>query len=229
MVVISGSDRRLARNRLTPDEVQTVDFPSSRLGRRGFDEEHVRAFCSQVERELMLLRNERTTLTDEVQRLRRRVLGQDGDEAGSGWQEDAHVHAARILSTAQQTADRCVAHAQEYSRQLSDDAQRRRDEILAEARSQAVRMLEQAHGAASRAAEAALATPETPPRPERRELEAELAYLRRFSHAYRVHLQAYLETLVGDEGEPEPAETAPPAACPGPPYRLHPQPQPLTG
>jgi DivIVA domain-containing protein len=229
MVLISGNESRVARNRLTPDAVQAVDFPSSRLGRRGLDEEHVRAFCGQVERELVLLRNERTMLTDEVQRLRRRVLGQDGDEAGPGSPEDAHVHAARILSTAQQTADRCVTHAQQYSRRLSDDALRRRDEILAGARSQAVQMLEKAHGAASRAAEAALATPENPPVPEPRELEAELAYLRRFSDAYRAHLQAYLETLVSDEGEPEPVEPAPPAACSWPPYRLQPQPQPLTG
>jgi DivIVA domain-containing protein len=229
MVVISGSDRKLACNRLTPDEVQAVAFPSSRLGRRGFDEEHVRAFCAQVERELMRLRNERTTLTDEVQRLRRRVLGQDGDEAVTGCPEDAHLQAARILSTAQQTADRCVAHAQEYSRQLSDNALRRRDEILAEARSQAVHMLEMAHGAASRAAEAALATPGAGPGPERRELEAELAYLRRFSTAYRTHLQAYLETLTGGEAEPEPDGTAPAAASAGTPYRLRPQPQSLTG
>ena len=90
-------------------------------------------------------------------------------------------------------------------------------------------MLEKAHGAASRAAEAALATPENPPGPEPPGARGRAGLPARFSDAYRAHLQAYLETLVGDEGEPEPAEPAPPAACPGPPYRLHPQPQPLTG
>jgi len=32
------------QKRLTPDEVQSASFPLSRLGRRGYDEEHVRAF-----------------------------------------------------------------------------------------------------------------------------------------------------------------------------------------
>ena len=64
MPVITGTDR------LTPDAVQAVTFPSARLGRRGLDEDHVRAFCGQVERELVRLFNERTSLTDEVQRLR---------------------------------------------------------------------------------------------------------------------------------------------------------------
>jgi len=151
--LITGTDRRL-----TPDTVQAVTFPSARLGRRGLDEEHVRAFCGQVERELVRLFNERTSLTDEVQRLRRRVLGLSGDESGSGYRpDDAHVQAVRILSNAQQTADRYVAEAQEYSRQMAEDARRRRDEILAEAKSHAALMLEEARGEASRAAEAALA------------------------------------------------------------------------
>ena len=164
-------------NRLTPDAVQAVTFPSARLGRRGLDEEHVRAFCGEVERELVRLLNERTTLTDEVQRLRRRVLGLSGDESGArDRQDDAHVQAVRILSNARQTADRYVAQAQEYSRQLAEDARRRRDEILAEAKSHAALVLEEAHGEASRAAEAALAAPVTQASADRREVEAELAY-----------------------------------------------------
>jgi DivIVA domain-containing protein len=162
MAVISGTD-----NRLTPDAVQAVTFPPARLGRRGLDSEHVRAFCGQVERELIRLHNERTLLSDEVERLRRRVLGLDGGGSGSGYpQEDAHVQAVRILSQARQTADSYVAGAQEYGRQLAQDARRRRDEILAEATSRAALMLEEAHGEASRAAGAALAAPETAGRGE---------------------------------------------------------------
>jgi DivIVA domain-containing protein len=44
--------------RLTPDRVQPVSFPQARLGRRGLDEDHVRAFCAHVERELVTLLNE---------------------------------------------------------------------------------------------------------------------------------------------------------------------------
>jgi DivIVA domain-containing protein len=227
MPVISRTD-----NRLTPDAVQAVNFPSSRLGRRGLDEDHVRAFCGQVERELVRLFNERTSLTDEVQRLRRRVLGLSGDDAESGYrQDDAHVQAVRILAKAQQTADRYVADAQEYSRQLAQDARRRRDEILSEARSHAAMMLEEAHGEASRAAEVAMSAPVAETSSDRRELEAELAYLRTFSDVYRTHLHAYLDALLRNVEEWERAEKisldAARAGLPGPPH--HPQPSPPTG
>jgi DivIVA domain-containing protein len=223
-------------NRLTPDAVQSVTFPSARLGRRGLDEEHVWAFCGQVERELVRLFNERTTLTDEVQRLRRRVLGLTGDDAGSGYRpDDAHVQAVRILSKAQQTADRYVADAQEFSRQLTQDARRRRDEILSEARSHATAMLDEAHGEASRAAEAALAappgSPDTHPGADPSELQAELVYLRTFSDVYRTHLHAYLDALLRNVEEWERAEKisldAARASLPGPPH--NPQPSPPTG
>ncbi|HEX3922536.1 MAG TPA: DivIVA domain-containing protein [Streptosporangiaceae bacterium] len=227
MPVISGTD-----NRLTPDAVQAVTFPSARIGRRGLDEEHVRAFCGQVERELVRLFNERTSLTDEVQRLRRRVLGLSGDDGESGYrQDDAHVQAVRILSKAQQTADRYVADAQEYSRQLAQDARRRRDEILAEAKSHAALVLDDAHGEASRAAEVALAAPVGLPGTDRREVEAELAYLRTFSDIYRTHLRAYLDVLLRNVEEWERAEktslAAARASLPLPPHI--PQPPPVTG
>jgi DivIVA domain-containing protein len=226
MPVITGTDR------LTPDAVQAVSFPSARLGRRGLDEDHVRAFCGQVERELVRLFNERTSLTDEVQRLRRRVLGLSGDDGDVGYrQDDAHVQAVRILSKAQQTADRYVADAQEYSRQLAQDARRRRDEILADAKKHAAMMLEDSHGEASRAAEEALAAPVTLPAADRRELEAELAYLRTFSDVYRTHLHAYLDALVRNVEEWERAEktslAAARASMPPPPH--YPQSSPPTG
>ena len=34
--------------RLTPDDVQAASFPLSRLGRRGLDEDHVRAFLRDL-------------------------------------------------------------------------------------------------------------------------------------------------------------------------------------
>lgn len=205
--MITGTEHRL-----TPDAVQAVTFPSARLGRRGLDEEHVRAFCGQVERELVRQFNERTSLTNEVQRLRRRVLGLSDDEPWSGDRpDDAHVKAVRILSNAQQTADRYVEKALEYSRQLAEDARRRRDEILAEAKSHAALMLEETHGEASRAAEAALAVPVTQASADRPEVQAELAYLRTFSSVYRKHLHAYLDALLRNAEERERAEKTSPA------------------
>jgi DivIVA domain-containing protein len=193
------------RERLTPDQVQSVSFPPARLGRRGFDEDHVRAFCAQVEGELVTLLNEKTALWQEVERLRRRMLGENGDLPGYR-PEDAHVQAVRILSNAQQTADRYVADAQAYSRQLAEDARRRRDEVMTEAREHAARVLQEAHQQGTRAAEAAMMGPVALTAGERRELQAELAYLRTFSDVYRNHLRAYLEALLRNVEEWERAE-----------------------
>lgn len=135
-------------NRLTPDAVQGVTFPPARIGRRGLDEEHVRAFCAQVERELVRLLRERASLAAEVQRLRRRVLGLPGSEGGTDRpRTDANQQPVRVLAEAQQIADRYVADAQAYSARLAREAERRRDEMLAQARSRAEVMLEQAHQA----------------------------------------------------------------------------------
>jgi DivIVA domain-containing protein len=202
MTVASGTSHRL-----TPDEVQAVSFPSARLGRRGLDEDHVRAFCQQVEGELVRLLNEKAALDGEVQRLRRRVLGITSEEDSAGYRrEDAHLQAVRILSKAQQTADNYVAGAQDYSRQLAQDARRRRDEILAQARSHAALMLEEAHGQASQAAAVAMSESAAQPLADRRELEGELAYLRTFCDVYRSHLRAYLDALLRNVEEWERTE-----------------------
>ena len=191
------------QKRLTPDEVQAVAFPLSRLGRRGFDEESVRAFLQDVERELVTLLNEKVSLWNEVERLRRRIITgmkQQGDNANGVLfgREDAHVHAVRILSNAQLTADRYVADAQAYSHRLTEEARSRRDEILTEAQEHADMVLEEA---SSRAREAAIATLNAPPVEEHMEadrtaLKAELAYLRTFGEVYRAHLRAYTEGML---------------------------------
>src|SRR5215470_7586682 len=171
--------------RLTPDQVQSITFAQARFGHRGFDEEQVQSFCDQVEQELVTLLNEKAALWEEVERLRRRII--DAGEAAGPRAEDAHIQAVRILSNAQQTADRYVADAQEYSRQLTEDARRRRDELLAEAQVHANRVLEEARGQASRAVETVSAGPAAMSNGEWRDRTAELAYFRTFSEVYRTH------------------------------------------
>ena len=188
------------QKRLTPDDVQAATFPLSRLGRRGYDEEHVREFLQEVERELVTLLNEKVSLWNEVERLRRRIITGMKQGEGNGvlfGREDAHVHAVRILSNAQLTADRYVADAQAYSHRLTEEARTRRDEILDEAQQHAEVVLEEAQ---SRAREAALATLNAPAAPQlesdRSALKAELAYLRAFGEVYRTHLRAYTEGML---------------------------------
>jgi DivIVA domain-containing protein len=190
--------------RLTPDQVRSISFPQARFGHRGYDEQHVLAFCAMVERELVTMLNEKASLWEEVQRLRRRIID-SGDASGVG-PEDAHVQAVRILSNAQQMADRYVADAQQYSRQITEEARRHRDEVLAEAKTHAGRVLDEAHSRASHAADALTAEPGGAPNGEWRDRTAELAYLRTFSEVYRTHLRAYLETLLSNVEDWEQSE-----------------------
>jgi len=192
------------QKRLTPDDVQAATFPVSRLGRRGYDEEAVRTFLRDVERELVTLMNEKVALWNEVERLRRRIISgakSNGDGVLFG-KEDAHVHAVRILSNAQLTADRYVADAQAYSHRLTEEARSRRDEILNQAQEHADMILEEA---SDRAREAAIASLNSAPVPvgsasqleaDRSALKAELAYLRAFGEVYRTHLRAYTEGML---------------------------------
>ncbi len=187
-------------NRLTPDELQTVAFPLSRLGRRGYEEEAVQEFLGVVHAEFVRLVNERASLWQDVQRLRRRIIaGQsNGDQQSVLFGEaDAHVHAVRILSTAQLTADRYVADAQAYSSRVTEEARLRRDDIMREAEQYSDMLMEEAHSKARDAAVSALnAAPGPQTDQERRAAQAELAYLRTYSDVYRAHLRAYTEGVL---------------------------------
>jgi len=209
------------RNRLTPEELKTVTFPLSRLGRRGFEEEAVREFMNVVHDEFVRLMNERASLWQEVQRLRRRIIAGkvEGEPSGNGssngqsvlfGESDAHVHAVRILSTAQITADRYVADAQAYSSRVTKEATLRRDEIMREAQQYSDMILEEAHARASEAAVSALNNAPAGPASsqERAAAQAELAYLRTYSEVYRAHLRAYTEGVLRGIEEWEAKETA---------------------
>jgi DivIVA domain-containing protein len=201
------------QSRLTPDELQAVTFPTSRLGRRGYEEGPVREFLSAVQSEFVRLVNERTSLWQEVQRLRRRIIAGevDGGDAQTVLfgEADAHVHAVRILSTAQVTADRYVADAQDYSSRLTEEARRRRDEIMQEAQQYSDMVLEDAHTKAREAAVSALNVTAAPQSDEeQRAAQAELAYLRTYSDVYRAHLRAYTEGILRGIEEWERKEAA---------------------
>jgi cell division septum initiation protein DivIVA len=185
--------------RLTPELADSMRFAPAKLGRRGVDDGQVRDFCGWVARELTQMMNERTELEAQVQRLR-------GEGNGTHTAEDGQVQAVYILSKAQQTADRYVASAQEYSREVAEDARRHRDDILTEARTRASVILEDAHAKASTAASLVSGDQEPLDAGQRRDLEAELAYLRTFSEVYRTHLRAYLDSLARGIDEWERAE-----------------------
>jgi DivIVA domain-containing protein len=191
--------------RLTPAELQSVSFRRAPLGRRGFDEDQVRAFLRQVEQELVRVLNEKAAMQHEVGRLRDRISGSP-QGMPPAQAEDAHIQAVRILSKAQETADSYVADAQRYSRELAEEARRGREEIIADAKARAVMVMEEAHRQASTAA--AQVRPSSEPLSEdgRRNLESEITYLRTFSDVYRTHLRSYLEALLRNVEEWERSE-----------------------
>jgi DivIVA domain-containing protein len=197
---------------MTPDELQAVTFPTSRLGRRGYEEGPVREFLSAVHAEFVRLVNERTSMWQEVQRLRRRIIAGEADGDGQTvlfGEADAHIHAVRILSTAQVTADRYVADAQDYSSRLTEEARLRRDEIMHEAQQYSDMLLEDAHTKAREAAVSALNVASAPQSDEeQRAAQAELAYLRTYSDVYRAHLRAYTEGILRGIEEWERKEAA---------------------
>lgn len=203
------------QDRMSPDELQTVTFPLTRLGRRGYEEEPVRHFLREVHAEFVRLVNDRSSLWQEVQRLRRRVLA---DDANSNPQTvlfgeaDAHAHAVQILSAAQLTADRYVADAHAYSSRVTEEARLRRDQIMQEAQQHSDMILDDAHARARDAAVSALnlsAKPQTDV--DRQAIQAELAYLRTYSDVYRSHLRAYTEGILRgiEEWERKDADSLP--------------------
>ena len=200
------------QGRMSPDELETVVFPTSRLGRRGYEEGPVREFLTGVHAEFVRLLNERTSLWQEVQRLRRRIIaGQaDGDEDSVLFgAEDAHVHAVRILSTAQVTAEKYVADARDYSSRLTKETRHRRDEIMTQARQHSDRIMQEAQAQAREAAVSALNGSDQPhSEKEWHAAQAELAYLRTYSGVYRAHLKAYTEGILRGIEEWERKETA---------------------
>jgi cell division septum initiation protein DivIVA len=200
------------QSRMSSEELQTVIFPTSRLGRRGYEEGPVREFLSGVHAEFVRLVNERTSLWQEVQRLRRRIIAGevDGDAQTVLFGEaDAHVHAVRILSTAQVTAEKYVADAQDYSSRLTEEARRRRDEIMQDAQQHSDMILDDAHAKAREAAVSALDAAAAPQSDEeQRAAQAELAYLRTYGGVYRAHLRAYTEGILRGIEEWERKEAA---------------------
>ena len=187
------SDNSAYHGHLLPDQVHSMIFPHARLGRRGYDEEHVRAFCAQVEQELTWLLVERASLGQQVQQLHQQIRDAGNGDPGHH-PENARLRAIQIMSLAQKTADHCVSEAHEYCRQLAAGAKQRRDQMLDETKARVAQMLEQAQAEASIAASAHIsdtAMADDPGNPR-----AELAYLRTYSEVYRTHLRAYLEALL---------------------------------
>lgn len=184
-------------DRLTPEQLQTVMFPLSRLGQRGYEEEPVRRFLHEVHAEFVRLVNERASLWQEVQRLRRRIIGGGAASEPCATLRGAvaGTHARRPPATTDVTRQ-YAAGPQLYPGRVAETWQRR-EGVMREARHYADRLLEHAHDMARQAAVSSLnVTPPPESDQERRADLAELAYLRAFSDTCRAQLRAYTEAVL---------------------------------
>ncbi len=187
-----NGDRQLtaADRRLTPSDLQHVQFTRASMLRPGYVDTEVDRVMSRVAEEWGRLLAERAQLRDQVRALQAQVDG-------------APVHvppseqAVRILSTAQQTADNYVAEAEEFSRQMTSEARAEYDEQVRRARENAGAIIQAAQEAAAKIAGGAPGDVVTGQR-SLEELQDQVAYLKAFGQACRVQLRAYLEALLSD-------------------------------
>ncbi|BBX22964.1 cell wall synthesis protein Wag31 [Mycolicibacter terrae] len=248
---------------LTPADVHNVAFSKPPIGKRGYNEDEVDAFLDLVETELTRLIEENADLRQRVSELDQELAAA---RAGGGQQatsaipvyepspepappqpvaqpaapepttDDQHLKAARVLSLAQDTADRLTGTARAESEKLMADARANADQILSEARQTAETTVAEARQRADAMLADAQTRSETQLRQaqekadalqadaerkhseimgtinqQRTVLEGRLEQLRTFEREYRTRLKTYLESQLeelGQRGSAAPVDTS---------------------
>lgn len=175
--------------RLTPQDVQAVQFSAAGMLHPGYDGAEVEKFRSIVADELARSAAERADLLQRVRSLEEQL-------GAVAHREPPSEQAVRILSVAQRTADQYVSEAEDFSRQMTSDARSQYEEQLRTARESAGAIIQAAHEAAARMVESGGAPVDLGADPER--VREEVAYLKAFGQAVRVQLRSYLEALITD-------------------------------
>ena len=162
---------------LSSDEVRGQRFSNRR---RGYDVDEVLLFLNKVANDVQASDGERAALRAdlhtaraELQRLR------DEKPEPSPERVEISVHAVGLLSQAQQTADSCVAEAEQYARELIDAARNQYRDILERAQqaaAESVRHIDVAPG------DHAPAVPE-------------IEYVRTYARVAQVQLRSVLDAL----------------------------------
>jgi DivIVA domain-containing protein len=156
------------------------DLTFSRRGDGGYDPDEVDAFLKDLQTVLDAADNERTALRADVAHLRDRL-----EERGHS---DIAVDAVGLLSQAQLIADKAIADAESYAR-----------ELMLAARSQYRQVLERAEETAKEAAERAegASGPDQPPVSSAESFAPvpEIEYVRTYARVAQVQLRAVLDAL----------------------------------
>ena len=239
---------------LTPADVHNVAFSKPPIGKRGYNEDEVDAFLDLVEAELTRLIEENSDLRQRIEELDHELASGGGSATpaaasaptqaipvqepepvkparvaaadATGTNEEQAMKAARVLTLAQDTADRLTSTARTESEKMMADARANADQILSEARSTAETTVTEAR----QRADAMLADAQTRSEAQLRQaqekadalqadaerkhseimgtinqqrtvLEGRLEQLRTFEREYRTRLKTYLESQLEELGQ----------------------------
>ena len=175
---------------LTPADLQHVRFTRATMLRPGYVDTEVDRVMHRAAEELARQLTEKAELRDQVRALQAQLQGVTTHEPPS-------EQAVRILASAQLTADKYVAEAEQFSRQVTGEARAEYEQQTRLARENAGAIIQAAQEAAARL------TGPAPDRPDQggrtvTELEEQVAYLKAFGQACRTQLRSYLEALLSD-------------------------------
>jgi len=168
---------------ISADAVRVARFSTKR---HGWDEKEVRAFLDAVANDIQAADSERASLRAELHEIRaevERLRGTVSAEEGQS-RVEISVHAVGLLSQAQQTADSCVAEAEQYARDLITAARSQYQEILQKAQQAAAQSMRElsAVTVAGSPDDAAVSLPE-------------IEYVRTFARVAQVQLRSVLDAL----------------------------------
>lgn len=238
---------------LTPADVHNVAFSKPPIGKRGYNEDEVDAFLDLVENELTRLIEENSDLRQRISELDQELGAGGGGgaaptiaqpipayeppqpeqvkqpepvAAAPSSNEEQALKAARVLSLAQDTADRLTGSAKAESDKLLADARANADQILSEARHTAETTVADARQRADTMLADAQSRSENQLRQaqekadalqadaerkhseimgtinqQRTVLEGRLEQLRTFEREYRTRLKTYLESQLEELGQ----------------------------
>ena len=232
---------------LTPADVHNVAFSKPPIGKRGYNEDEVDAFLDLIETELSRLIEENADLRQRVSELDSELAGARSgsgqaevipfrapepavavvaEEPNTAFNEEQAGKAARVLSLAQDTADRLTGGARAEADKLLADAHANADQIVSEARYIAETTVNEARQRADALLADAQTRSETQLRQaqekadilqadaerkhaevmgtinqQRTVLEGRLEQLRTFEREYRTRLKTYLESQLEELGQ----------------------------
>ena len=241
---------------LTPADVHNVAFSKPPIGKRGYNEDEVDAFLDLIETELSRLIEENADLRQRVSELDTELVAARSGVVQTqvipqyqpapvavvpvatvvdeGISDDQALKAARVLSLAQDTADRLTITSRAEADKLVSDAQASADQMVSEARYIAETTVNEARQRADAMLNDAATRSEAQLRAahekadilqadaerkhtevmstinqQRTFLEGRLEQLRTFEREYRTRLKTYLESQLeelGQRGSAAPAD-----------------------